>query len=351
MNQDFSEMMILPPYNTVHAQVIQRGEEPKIITSGIQVDYVIPTNTTSVNKTNFWTYAPDLFGVTLPPDIGLTGNGLKGLMTAEPAAKDWIVTGIPLTPINDKNQLDPYSLATITATKSGKKLASSQAVVPVSWEISCDICHNTPGISVATDILRAHDRLHGTSLESQKPVVCGSCHAQPPLGLAGAPGVPSLSSSMHSAHATRMAQANLAVECYACHPGFQTQCLRDIHYKKGFQCTDCHGSMHDVGAPTRISWKDEPRCGDCHNKKGHTYEQANTLFRDSKGHHGVSCSSCHGSPHAITPTVDAQDNVQAIALQGHAGTIDTCTVCHTQKPDDNFDHVFNGSGGEDKAGA
>ena len=36
MNQDFSEMCILPPYNTLKAQVIyRRGEEPRIVTSGV----------------------------------------------------------------------------------------------------------------------------------------------------------------------------------------------------------------------------------------------------------------------------------------------------------------------------
>lgn len=44
----------------------------------------------------------------------------------------------------------------------------------------------------------------------------------------------------------------------------------------------------------------------------------------------------HGSPRAITPAVTAADNVQAIALQGHAGTIDRGQVCRTEKPDDPF---------------
>jgi hypothetical protein len=41
---------------------------------------------------------------------------------------------------------------------------------------------------------------------------------------------------------------------------------------------------------------------------------------------------------AITPTVKYEDNIQALALQGHAGVIDTCAVCHTQTPDAAFDH-------------
>ena len=80
MNQDFSQLCILPPFNSLHAQVIRRGVEPDIISSGsnTSVSYVVPNNTTSVTKTNFWQYAPALFGAALPADVGLTGNGLSG---------------------------------------------------------------------------------------------------------------------------------------------------------------------------------------------------------------------------------------------------------------------------------
>ena len=40
----------------------------------------------------------------------------------------------------------------------------------------------------------------------------------------------------------------------------------------------------------------------------------------------------------------AADNVQAINVQGHAGTIDKCTVCHSRQPDDAFDHRYSSGG-------
>jgi hypothetical protein len=341
MNQDFSELMILPPFNTLHAQVIERGEEPRIVTSGVTVAYSIPSNTHSSDKTNFWTYAPQLFGVSLAADVGLTGNGLSGNMIPT-GDNDWSVTGIPITPILDSGAEDPYPLSTITVTSGGQMVASTQAVVPVSWEISCNICHDTPGISTATDILRKHDEEHGTHLEASKPVKCGQCHAQAPLGLAGNPSLPSLSRAMHNSHSGRMAQAGLAVSCYACHPGIRTKCQRDIHSSKGMDCLDCHGSMSQVASEARRPWVDEPRCGACHTRSGFEFEQAGTLFRNSKGHHGVHCPACHGSPHAITPTTTSPDNVQAIALQGHAGVIDTCAVCHIHRPDEGFEHRLSG---------
>lgn len=339
MNEDFSEFMILPPYNTVDMQVIRRGAEPHLTTSGISISYNIPGDTTSVTKTNFWQYAQQLLGVSLAPDMGLTGNGLSGNLTRTSRNEAlWEVTGIPLTPITDDGELDPYQLGDFRVFQGGTEIARTSTVIPVSWEISCNICHDQPGASVGTNILRSHDRLHGTDLEHAKPVVCGACHAQPPLGLGGEPGLNSLSSVMHSAHASRMDAAQLENKCYACHPGFETNCQRDVHFARGIGCTDCHGEMADVGNPARRSWQDEPRCGSCHQRSGFRFEETGKLYRDSRGHHEVMCAVCHGSPHAITPTVTAPDNVQALMMQGHTGTINKCSVCHVNTPRDEFEH-------------
>lgn len=340
MNEDFSEFAILPPYNTLRAQVIDRsGEEPHIVTSGVTVKYSVPASLHSADKTNFWLFAEALFGVKLPPNIGLTGNGLSGTMTPT-ASRDWQVTGIPVTPVSDAGRDDPYPLANITVTRQGQVMARTRVVIPVSWEISCNLCHDTPGVTTATDILRAHDRLHGTTLEQQKPVLCASCHSSNALGTAGKPGLPSLSHAMHRAHDSRMGQVRniVNVSCYSCHPGMRAQCQRDIHFSRGITCTNCHGGMLAVADPARRPWLDEPRCDSCHQRTGFEFEQPGTLYRESKGHQGVNCASCHGSPHAITPTVTAADNVQAIAAQGTPGRINQCYVCHRQQPDDRFPH-------------
>ena len=77
-NRDFADLAVLPPYNNLWAQVVLRGDPPVIVTSGITVTYGFSNNTYSVGKSNFWTYAQQLFGLLnpLPPNIGLTGNGL-----------------------------------------------------------------------------------------------------------------------------------------------------------------------------------------------------------------------------------------------------------------------------------
>ncbi|MDZ4755790.1 MAG: hypothetical protein SGJ11_15000 [Phycisphaerae bacterium] len=337
MQEDFSEICILPPYNTLRAQVIERGEEPEILTSDVSVIYSVPNHMRASDKTNFWTFAPQLFGVQLAPDVGLTGNRLSGTMAPRKEEGIWEVTGIPLVPVDDAGRLDPYPLGLITVTGS-QGTATTRAVLPVSSEMSCSLCHNTPGISVAQDILLKHDSLHGTHLVDQKPVLCASCHADPALGAPGQPGVSMLSHAMHGSHAPHAASSGLDNDCYACHPGVRTQCQRDVHHGLGIQCTDCHGGMSAVGNPARIPWTDQPRCSDCHNKPGSDYEQPGKLFKDSIGHGGIYCVTCHGAPHAIGPATTPVDNLQAITLQGHAGPINTCIVCHTSQPKDSFFH-------------
>ena len=341
MNQDFSTLAILPPFNNLHAQVIdRRDEDPKIVTSGISVRYSIPGNTMSANKTNFWNFAPQLFGVALPPNVGLTGNRMKGVM--RPTGNgDWSATGIPITPLDDTMSLNPYPLARIAVVRKRKRVAITNTVVPVSWEISCNLCHGEADGNVDLDILADHDRAHGTQLQLSTPVLCAKCHADPALGTVGVPGVSNLSSAMHRSHAPHMRKVqNLGNTCYACHPGFQTNCQRDVHLAKGIQCIACHGDMNVVGDSGRTPWVSEPTCASCHQKRrpNFQFEEPGKLFKDSRGHHGVHCAACHGSPHAITPTVTAADNVQAIKLQGFPGVIRKCTVCHRKRPDEPFEH-------------
>ena len=71
------------------------------------------------------------------------------------------------------------------------------------------------------------------------------------------------------------------------------------------------------------------------------YEQPGKLYKDSVGHSGVKCVVCHNSPHAITPTVTPADNLQMIRVQGHAGTLNKCTVCHRNQPNEAFFHRRN----------
>jgi len=150
--------------------------------------------------------------------------------------------------------------------------------------------------------------------------------------------------------------------CFSCHPGKITQCFRGAMFTAGQKCDDCHGDMLAMGAAFELEgggyrepWADEPKCSACHSGHGSdpvgqvAYDPADPaatpleaagsrfaenpgrLYRNSLDNHaGVACEACHGSPHAIWPNRDpnANDNVTAIQLQGHAGTVSECTVCH-----------------------
>jgi hypothetical protein len=61
-------------------------------------------------------------------------------------------------------------------------------------------------------------------------------------------------------------------------------------------------------------------------------EQPATLYRSSKGHGGLYCEACQNSTHAILTSRENRENLQSIALQGRAGTLQACTVCHLSTP-------------------
>jgi hypothetical protein len=334
-DQDYSVFSILPPYNTLWAQVIKVGDPPEIVTQGIRVEYSFLGNTESATKTNFWVYAEQLFGVPLAPNVGLKGFGLTGEMDLAGGGDHFIAEGIPLTEFTDSAPTtpDPYQLAHLVVkdTASDRILAETTIVAPVSSEMRCDTCHNEEDpTNFRRDILLVHDEENDTDLTAQAdggtPVLCADCHADPALGLPGEPGNPTLSEAIHDKHAEE------TQDCYACHPGNQTQCLRDVMSQPptSYWCTNCHGDMQDVGHSSRTPWSDEPRCETCHDPQ--YAENPGTLYRFSTGHGGLYCESCHNSTHAILPSREANDNLQSIALQGYAGAIGECTVCHLTNP-------------------
>jgi len=364
MNESFADLAVLPPYNTLWAQLIRVGPEPEIVTKNVIIEYSFQNNTTSSNKTDFWDYAGQLFGVVLEPDEGLTGARLTGTM--HPQGDSFIIEGVPLTPYEDNapHVQQPYQLADLVAkdATTGEVLARTTFVAPVSTEMHCDDCHGDgmEGIAtgkVETNILALHDKEEGTDLMAQRPVLCANCHGSNALGMAGDPNLPSLSHAIHGKHGGDEGDggdkdcdedgvnddcddsspsltlfdgiqkaSDAQAECYQCHPGPQTKCLRGTMAAAGMTCQDCHGSMKAVADTNREPWVDLPRCGDCH---GDQYaEEPGKLFRQSKGHGGLYCEACHGSPHAILPSTESRDNIQVIRLQGYADTLRECSVCH-----------------------
>jgi hypothetical protein len=378
-NPDFSNLAILPPYNTLIAQVIKVDEPPQIITSGVIVEYSFPDNTYSAglqgqpDKTNFWQFEKALYGVSTAPNIGLTGKGLSGTMDLAKDGKYYIAEGIPLTDILDEDASTmtayPFQKALITVKDANDPtmvLAQLTVVAPVSTELNCQNCHAddadattrypiTPTGKVETNILAIHDYLNTisytqyladypdllakTPLMDHQPVNCDWCHSSNATGAPVVGNIKSLSNAMHGHHNPTNAPDITpdTAGCYNCHPGPTTQCLRDTMSQNfSMNCTNCHGDI-TVVAQNSNPWLTEPKCSNsnCH---GSGYDTTEALYRQSMGHGGIYCEACHDSTHAISPSGEANDSIKFIALQGHPGSLSDCIVCHAIKPADRFTH-------------
>ena len=344
---DFSVFSILPPYNDLNAQLIRKdGTTGKHVISGVTITYEAvkslngKLNTTSLldssnnPKTNFWDYVAKLFPKTTPiptGNIGLTGNSVPTLtphnLKYSTAHKWWEAHGIPLTPYNNDGTKNYYPLVKVTAKdSSGKILATTKVVLPISDEMDCKACHSsTSGYTAAKpsagwendanaekdfkyNILKLHDQKFPnavsnnqtalkaagyntydnaglyTSAKNGNPVLCATCHKSNALPGTGITGIKPLTESLHSLHANvidpttgkSMTSSTNRSACYRCHPGATTKCLRGAMGKKSnIQCQSCHGDMNAVGKHGRVGWLDEPNCQACH-QGGNRYTTAVT---------------------------------------------------------------------------
>ena len=417
----FSVFSLLPPFNTIRAQVVSAGQLVPPGTLNVTYEAAAASNgalnTTSVGKTDFWLHVNDLFGVTLAPDTGLAGFAMPGAANlpqamGEPLAlPGWQATGIPLTPVTDGLVHDTYPLMRLVARDGmGTLLAQTEIVLPVSDEMDCSTCHAPsagpaaqpssgwiddpdPLRAMRLNVLALHDELQAGSApfanalaakgyaptgllptaQGGHAILCAACHRSNALPGLGVAGVSPLTTAIHGLHATVVDPTTTVTleadadrgACYRCHPGSSTRCLRGAMGHAvapdgglAIQCQGCHGSMSAVGSPAREGWLDEPGCQQCHSGTAtHNNGQirylsvfdpggstrvavddtfateAGTLYRESVGHGGLACEACHGSPHAILPSSHPRDNQQALALQGHIGTIAECSACHGNQPD------------------
>ena len=287
--QDYSVFAVLPPYNTIHAHLMDSAGKLVIDPAGYTVTYQAindpltnTMNTTSAPKTNFWQYAAALGFGALANDVGLKGFAMPGAGNTPQGMKfsvtdnTWLAEGIPMTNYADAATA-PYPtnyfpmMRLVAKNQGGTVLATTDIVLPISDEMTCGACHasntGTTGArpsngwvnngnlarDVKLNILRKHDDRFGTTslfqaasaargysasgLEAQsaiRPFLCASCHGSNALSLAGYPAVPPLTTSMHGLHSTvtlpgtsqTMESTTTREACYLCHPGPQTQCVR-----------------------------------------------------------------------------------------------------------------------------
>ncbi|HEX5043946.1 MAG TPA: PKD domain-containing protein [Candidatus Polarisedimenticolaceae bacterium] len=335
MDSDYAVFSVLPPYNTIHAQLTDPSgrlvRDPGAL--GIAVTYQAVAdpagsiNTTSAAKTNFWAHLPGLFGVSLPVDQGLSGNPMPGVgnaphpMTWDAAQNWWIALGIPITPYDDAARKNPYPMFHLVARdSSGNVLATTDVVLPVSDEMDCSVCHASgagpearPSVGWAwnanaerdyrLNVLLKHDErfqmqatyqgaaaatgysrsgLYQTVTSQGKAILCAACHASEALGTSGQPGCPPLTSSVHAMHAsvtdptngqTLDASTNRTA-CYRCHPGAATRCLR--------------GAMGRAVSPDGSM---AMQCQSCHGSMSRVGVPTRTGWLEEPA-----CQSCHTGP-------------------------------------------------------
>ena len=341
---DYSIFSILPPYNNLHAHLINKtATSNKSVVGGVTITYeaVADTtgsiNTTSVGKTNFWTWVLSLFGQSPAVNHGLNlsnpsiSNPAPSLtpaaMTYNATLGWWEAEGIPAFPYDDQGHKNYYPMVKVVAKDSaGTVLATTNTVLPVSDEMSCVSCHASNSVTAAKpsagwvndsdtlkdwkrNILKLHDEknpnaittanmsskyTHGTLLASAdagQPILCAACHKSNALGTPAISGIKPLTEALHGKHATvidpttnkSMDSATNRDSCYKCHPGSVTKCLRGVMGNaktasgaNAIDCQSCHGSMSTVGNSTRNGWLDEPTCQNCHDK---TNASSNTFSR------------------------------------------------------------------------
>jgi len=234
MDADYSVFSILPPFNTIHAQLIDPSG--LLVTNpaarGVTVTYqgvadpALSINRTSAGKTNFWDWVKPLYGAAVPVDMGLAGHAMPGTSNVpqpldfDPASGWFIATGIPITPIDDAYAANPYPLMHLVAKDTaGNVLATTDIVLPVSAEMDCRACHSSGSAPAARptrgwawdadgqrdyrlNILLAHDDrqlgdgvyattlaaagyssrgLYATVASNGTPVLCAACHLSDPL--------------------------------------------------------------------------------------------------------------------------------------------------------------------------
>jgi len=356
LSPTYDQEVILPPYNTLWAQVIKRGDPPEIVTTGVSLEYRIVDNTYSYGKATasplrsygqFWDNSFDLFGVSLDPDTGLNlvdpdvHNGLSGAMLLKD--NHFEVDGIPVVPINDAGTWDPYQIAEIVVrdAATGVELARTRATVPTSDEINCAKCHGQGDVK---SVLAAHDAAEETTFaEDGVPVLCADCHGSPALGQTG-----SGSSELYLSQAIHGFHSTMSVTCYDCHPGATTKCNRSTaHTTADGNCTTCHGTMTSIKSTItagRVPWAQEPNCVSCHTFVAEV-ATGSTLYRNATAHNGISCPACHGSPHAEVPSDKAADNYQALQYQNKALALGSCRVCHSSSKGGGLMGIVDAHGG------
>ncbi len=359
---------MLPPGNTLYAQLVRRDAFPEIVLDDVVITYQVQEGFENpADHVTFWDNAKSILGRELQRNVGPAGLGMQGEFKLNEDLMTYMAPGIPVVPYSDDGSINPYPFFHVEARDkhSGDLLARTKVVAPVASEMGCKTCHGGEwrvqgrmGISAetASDVLRLHDKRNKTDLmaraEAGNPVLCQSCHPDPLLNAKGNPELLNMPAALHGFHVHYLSQREGAEACNACHPSdpdSATDCKRGVHATTiDLDCTYCHGTLEDhaltllkgeyekgktrqagrlmknleprlVGSPEeinpRVPWDQQPDCLTCHRDFGRPEshevrafnvwnDDVSQLYRLRADNTGLMCQSCHGATHAEYPAVN-----------------------------------------------
>lgn len=156
MDEDFAVFAILPPFNTINAQLIDTNGNRIVDSTNVYLYYQSAEDPdasetySSKEYTNFWEHAEDLFGRQINENTGLFGNKMPGPNNTPQAMhwtgdhQWWTAEGIPIVPLDKWGDSQAYPLIRVTARNAaGNLLAETLTTTPVSAEMNCVTCHGS----------------------------------------------------------------------------------------------------------------------------------------------------------------------------------------------------------------
>jgi hypothetical protein len=161
----------------------------------------------------------------------------------------------------------------------------------------------------------------------------------------------SLSGAAYTFHSINPSGTLLPIAtCQVCHPGPQSQDLREALASMGVSCTDCHGGMSSLDLPQPIRGIKLLTCASCHADTviaGFTHDimesnpenSAPYLMLAPAGYEIQSNGEVGLSrPYKVLISYRTAEMGQFSSLQGGAISNPVCQACHTQPDQEAFWH-------------
>jgi hypothetical protein len=378
-------MTMLPPWNTVRAQVLRvDGKTKEVVTdpAKITVEYVVPFAQNNLDDPRYQAYldninktyptAEGFAAVSRSNPVSIAGTPLSGgPFHPKPEHNMWVAEGIPVFPpvadqswegtfvdaFGTERQAFPAIIVRVKDTGTGQILAErTDVTTPVAFA-NCCTCHreiykdNHGFYGQPMDVFRetmivAHDLKHGTDLDtlvSRGQVIrCSRCHSDPAVGGA-TPGYPVSLYPEAQGLNLPMPPATLTLS-YVIHQGHNLKSDFHVRWQNlGFSeaCEACHPGQDTVGCLRGVHVTNledgttmNMTCTECHGNLD--ARNATGQLQDPWSYRTLPrCSNCHANRGGIewtTEQIDAYGHQQFggafLNSRGHKNDQLLCTSCH-----------------------